>query len=38
MNLKKNLFEGQNCSESSGPEKLLKRVNVEINKEINETD
>jgi hypothetical protein len=29
---------GQNCSGSSGPEKLLKIVNVEINKETNETD
>jgi len=29
---------GQNFSRSSGPEKLLKIVNVEINKETDEID
>jgi len=29
---------GQNCSRSSGPEKLLKIVNDEMNKETNETE
>jgi len=36
--LKKMPFRGQNCSESSGPEKLLKIVYAEMNKETIETD
>jgi len=35
---KKRHLRGQNYSGSSGLEKLLKIVNVEIKKEINETD
>jgi len=32
------LLGGQQCSRISGPEKLLKIVNTEINKETNEID
>jgi len=35
---KKCYLGGKNCSRSSGPEKLLKIVNVAINKETDEND
>jgi len=38
VDLKKDRLRGQNCFGSSGPEKLLKIVNAEINKERDETN